>query len=105
MTHEPCDLLEEQLRENLPDVIRRVVEDYGLFALQDSPMDAKDFDRHHKAARAGVAHLLSLYKLAAALKTDKAEQPADYDDAMRTARRALAGNHNEGDDDAAEDQL
>ena len=107
MTHDPSELLTDQLRENLPDVIRRVVEDYSIFAAQHCPMEAKDFDRHHKAGKAAVAHLLAISKLAATLKTDTNTKTSELDDILREARHLLAGNHDgtEGDEDEAEDQL
>lgn len=105
MTHDPTRILEEQLRENLPDIIRRVVADYGLFAIQDSPLEAKDFDRHHKAARAGVAHLLALSRLAATVKADAASPAGELETLLRETRHLLAENHDEGDADAPEDQF
>jgi hypothetical protein len=109
MTDEnPSLLLEKQLCENLPDVIRRVVEDYSVFAIQDSPLEAKDFERHHKAARSGVAHLLAIQKLAEKIKNKNTEAMDELDGILREAQQILNANHDERDnvnDDEAEDQL
>jgi hypothetical protein len=106
MTHEnPSFLLQEQLRENLPDVIRRVVADYGAFAQQNAPTEAKNFDQHHKACKTAVAHLLALSKLTATFKADKAAMGNEMETLLRETRQLLAGNHDGDDEGHEEDQF
>lgn len=100
------------LREALPGSLRHAVETYRSLAFGPVPDDAKGFQQHQAACKAGLAHIETLLKLAVAAGV---EMPAGKDGAAdasvmlaraEAAYAAYAGgpepDEDEGDESDAE---
>lgn len=83
------------LSETWSDYLNKAIKDYHLFAMQASPLDAKEFTAYHNACKAALAHIVMLQKLMQ-LKDDKKNEP-DFFDLLEQARKAT---DEEGHDDS-----
>lgn len=72
---DPTDLkddLKGQVTEFLPEAIKTVLANYQLFRENmDHMKESKNFKDHHSAAKAAIAHLELLLKLAEKLETSQ----------------------------------
>lgn len=59
----PIETIKRALAEELPRAIERALESYADFSARSFPLDAKEYDAHHKACKAALAHLDALAKL------------------------------------------
>lgn len=101
---EDLDALRQQLRGRLPARIQAAAATYERFTGDPPPEDAKGFSAWHGAAKAALAHMELLIKLARwAEGKAEAEAPADggLDRLLAEARSALDAL---GEDDDGEDE-
>lgn len=59
----PIETIKLALAEELPRAIERALESYADFSARSFPLDAKEYDAHHKACKAALAHLDALTKM------------------------------------------
>lgn len=90
---EDLDSLRRQLQAALPVRIRAALDGYDRFAADEPPADAKGFAAWHAAAKAALAHVEVLVKLARWAE-GKADEPAEagtggIDRLLADARAAL----------------
>lgn len=87
---EDLDSLRRHLAAGLPARVRSAVECYERFAADEPPSDAKGFAAWHAAAKAALAHVEVLVKLARWAE-GKAEEPhAEADGVEALLARARA---------------
>lgn len=93
--------LRRQLAQTLPDRIAAAVGGYESFVASAPPDDTKGFAAWHAAAKAALAHVDSLVKLARWAEGASATTDGDadgLDGLLARARAALAGLEDEDDD-------
>lgn len=78
------------LKEALPDALRNAVDTYRTLAFGPAPEDAKAFQQHQAACKAGLAHIEALLKLADATGAETSTDNAAGDDAHAMLARAEA---------------
>ncbi len=92
---EDLETLRRRLQAVLPARIQAALDGYGRFAADEPPPDAKGFAAWHAAAKAALAHVEVLVKLArwAEGKADEPEPDAvsGLDRLLADARAALDG--------------
>lgn len=89
---EDIDTLRHALEALLPARIRAALDGYERFTADEPPADAKGFAAWHAAAKAALAHVESLVKLArwaAGKAEDAAEGAGGIDRMLAEARAAL----------------
>lgn len=96
---EDLDSLRQKLEALLPERIAAAAESYRRFTADEPPADSKGFAAWHAAAKAALAHMEVLVKLARWAESGQAaEAPEDgLDRLLLDARAALAGL--DGDDE------
>jgi len=83
--------LRASIRRHLPKLLRKAIADYGGFAAQPAPDDAKAFAGHQAACKAALAHLdTGTTLLAWAEKTDGADDDGGIARLIRRAEEAIA---------------
>lgn len=89
---EDIDSLRRTLQASLPARIQAALDGYGRFTAEEPPADAKGFAAWHAAAKAALAHVELLVKLArwAEGKAEAAEGDTSLDTMLAEARAALA---------------
>ncbi|WP_419899745.1 hypothetical protein [Roseomonas sp. USHLN139] len=94
--------------EGLEAAVQRVVEDYGAFVARGPAPgahdDARAFAAHHAAAKAALAHLEHLLKLAGPAAAGEADGVARAEALLRQARGALAAPPPDSDGDSDGDE-
>lgn len=75
------------LKDALPEALRHAVDTYRAVAFGPAPDDAKAFQQHQAACKAGLAHIEALLKLADATG---AEMPSKSDDGVDETSVMLA---------------
>ncbi len=78
------------LKEALPGALRHAVETYRSLAFGPVPDDAKGFQQHQAACKAGLAHIEALLKLSDATGTETPVGEQDTTDASAMLARAEA---------------
>jgi|AGTN01.2.fsa_nt_gi hypothetical protein len=98
---EDIDGLRLALQASLPDRIVAALAGYERFTAEEPPSDAKGFGAWHGAAKAALAHVEVLVKLARWAE-GKEDAAPDSDDGLgrllAEAREALAGLDEDGED-------
>lgn len=94
------------LKEALPDALRHAVETYRSLAFGPVPDDAKGFQQHQAACKAGLAHIEALLKLADATGVEtpvSKDSAADASAMLARAEAAYAAYATETDDDGKDE--
>jgi hypothetical protein len=103
MTGNDGSMFRDELRDSLPQLLRRALASYTSFVALPSPEDAKSFAAYQASCRAAIAHVQMLLKLLEWTRSDgggSAELAWDEDieELVGEAERALAAGDPEAQD-------
>lgn len=79
-----------QIAETLPKAIERAITSYHVFTGREASSDeSKDFQNQHAAAKAALAHIELLIKLAALLNDENSDEAISVSNIIADAMREL----------------